>query len=162
MASPFTRGTLTTFANGPGAGTDNLTSLPSATAYGLGALDLSAAVVGDVLFAPLKIKSGSTGTSASGYVRRYLITSEDNSLWTDGISPSAVSNQLSKIVTARLIDAIAVTANATTYYFEERSVMDILGFVPRYVAIVLDNESGHALDTVAGSFAAQYSVDAFA
>lgn len=156
MSNPFSVQALATLPRGAGAGTDNLTSLASATALGLGAVDQHTALRYDNNVAPIQIKSGASGTSASGFVSCYLITSEDGTVWTDGIDPNSASNQKSKIATATLVQAIAVVANATTYYFTEFSVATVLGFEPLYWAVVIDNESGHALDTTAANFYSKY------
>jgi len=161
MTNPLSYGTLTTMPNGPGAGTDNLTSLPSATALGQGVLDFSAAPVYDCVIAPMKVKSGSTGTSASGLLTGYIITSEDNTVWTDGISPTSASDQSAKIATAMVAFQIAVVANATTYQTPEVSIFAILGFVPRYAALVVYNQSGHALDTTSTNFYEKYSITSY-
>ena len=162
MANPLVLGTLTTLPNGPGTGTDNLTALPGATALGLGVLDLSAAAVFDCLIAPMRIKSGATGTLAAGTFAVWVITSEDNAVWTDGISPTSAADQSAKLATAVQACLIGVTVNATTYYTPEFSLLALLGFVPRYAAVVGQNLTGHALDTVAASFYAKSSVTAYA
>lgn len=161
MTNPLSYGTLTTMPNGPGAGTDNLTALPSATSYGQGVLDFSAAPIYDCVIAPIKLKSNAAGTSASGTVTGYVITSEDNTVWTDAIAPATVADQSSKIVTATAAFQIAVTANATTYYTPEVSLFALLGYIPRYAALVMRNQSGAALDGTAGNFYEKYSVTSY-
>jgi hypothetical protein len=156
MASPLAVGSLTTFPQGAGAGGDRLTSLPSATAYGLGSVNQSAAMQYDNNVAPIRIKTGASGTSATGYCRLWLVTSEDGTVWTDGVDPTVATNQAAKLVTAPLITGIATVANATTYYFPEFTVMSVLGFQPLYWAVVVENQAGSALDTVAASFYSRY------
>ncbi len=156
MSAPVAPGTLTVFPKGAGAGTDRLTSLASATALGLGAVDQHSSYQYDNNIAPIRIKTGSTGTSASGYCRLWLVVSEDGTVYTDGVDPDSASNQASLLVTSTLVAAIATTANATTYYFPEFSVMSVLGFQPMYWAVVVENQSGHALDTTAASFYSKY------
>lgn len=154
MANPFTIGTVTLLPNGPGAGTDNITSLASATARGLGVLDCHTALNYDWLIPPIKIKSAAASVSATGYARLLIITSEDNTVWTDGISPTAASDQSAKIVTATVAGAIVVAVNATTYYFPEVSVASLLGYIPLYCAVVVHNVSGAAFDATATNFSA--------
>ena len=156
MASPFTYGSVTNMPNGPGAGTDNLTALPSATAYGLGVIT-NTPPLADCLVPPIKFETGS-GATTGGVVNIYLITSEDNTIWTDGVSPTAQSNQKSKILTA--VNAVTVPAASanTTYYIPEFSVLAALGFaeMPTYCAVVIDNETGGALHATSTNFSANY------
>lgn len=162
MTNPYSWGTLATLPNGPGQATDSLTALASNNAKGLGVIDMSAAPAADCFLPPMKIKSGASGTSSTGYLTVYIITSEDNTIWTDGIDPTSTSDQAAKIATATTACVIAVTANATTYYTPEISIYALLGFVPKYAAVVVRNQSGAALDSTAGNFSAKYQPLAFA
>lgn len=157
MASPYTYGSVTVMPNGPGQTTDNITALGSATALGLGVVNSGGVPYADVLVPPIKIETGS-GATTGGTVGVYIITSEDNTIWTDGISPISASNQKSKIVTATLVGIInAIVANST-YYTPEFSVLSALGLaeMPNYVAIVIDNETGGALHATSTNFSANY------
>lgn len=162
MANPYVIGSISNMPNGPGAGTDLLTALPSATAYGLGVLDNHLAILADLIIPPIQIKSGASGVSATGSCSLWLATSEDNTVWTDGLAVAVATNQASKLVTATLVATIAVTANGTTYYFPEFSVLGVLGYFPLYSAVVIQNQSGAALDTTAGNFSAKYLPITFA
>jgi len=162
MASPLAVGTLTVFPKGATAGTDRLTSLASATALGLGAVNQSAAMAYDNNIAPIRIKTGASGTSASGYCRLWLVTSEDGTVYSDGIDPDTATNQASKLSTSTLVSAVATIANATTYHFPEFSVMSVLGFQPLYWAVVVENQAGSTLDTSAASFYSKYLPIAYA
>jgi hypothetical protein len=162
MANPLSIGALTTFPFGAGAGTDRLTALPSATALGLGTINQSTLLPYDINIAPIRIKTGASGVSVSGYCRLWLVTSEDGTVWTDGVDPTTATNQASKLITAPLFGGISAAANATTYYFPEFSVASLLGFMPLYWAVVVENQSGAALDAVAASFYSRYLPIAYA
>jgi hypothetical protein len=155
MASPFTYGSVTNMPNGPGAGTDNLTGLTNGKALGLGNLTNGGTPYANVMIPPIKIK---TGTTASGTLSLYLITSEDGTIYTDGISPTSTSDQSGKIVTATLAAKINVSVTAAAYYFPEIDVLATLGFanMPNDVAAVMLNNSGGALDGTAANFSANY------
>jgi hypothetical protein len=155
MSSPFTYGSVTLLPNGPGAGTDNITALASTNARGLGVLTATPPSA-TILIPPIKIKSGAS--AVSGTASLYIITSEDNTTWTDGISPTAASDQSAKIVTATLASIITMAANATTYYFPEFDILATLGLsvMPNYCALVILNKSAAAFDATAGSFSANY------
>jgi|GEM_PF-2686606 len=162
MSNPFTRGSLTTFPDGPGQVTDNLTALPSNTARGLGAVQLvtTGAPAADCVIAPIQIKSG-TGVSGTGNCFLYIICSEDNTIWDAEVSPSSASDQSGVVPTARLIQQMSVNTDATSYAFNEFSVWSRLGFIPTWFTVVISNQSGAALDATSGNFSAKYAVDSY-
>ena len=142
MANPIALQAIAVFPKGAGAGTDNVTSLGTGVAKGFGGINQSAAERYDNKVAPIRIKTNATAPAATGYATLYIVTSEDGTVWTDGIDPDAVTTQKAKIVTATLVQAIAVTAASTTYYFQEFSIASVLGFNPGYWSLVLDFEGG--------------------
>jgi hypothetical protein len=149
MASPVT------FPLGPGQGTDNLTALASGQARGLGVIGTNQVLVSDIVIAPIQIE---TGASAAGTVELRLIVSEDNSHWTDGISPVSTSDQSSLIKTApQPVSPINVEAAATQYWFPGFSVLAVLGYIPMFSAVVVWNRSGSSFNATASNFYAQYS-----
>jgi hypothetical protein len=162
MANPFSVAGVATWPNGPGAGTDNLTALPNNTAYGLGSVGTTTTQYYDDNVAPIKIKSGASGVSASGTASLYLVVSEDNTIFTNGVSPSAQSDQSAAIVLGPPLQQIQVTANGTTYYFREFSLAGVLFYMPSFWAVVIYNQSGAAFDGTAANFSAKHSLISYA
>jgi hypothetical protein len=172
MSNPWVRGTPTVWPHGPGQTPDALTSLANGQAKGMGSLwaeNISLVTpFGDLILPPWKITTGSG--SVSGPISRYLITSEDGSLWTGGIDPTSSSDQstlLSAMLTydgvnAALIDQVTAAAANTAYYFRWRSLQSLLGNVPHYVSILVFNQSGQALNVTAGNHTAQYASESYA
>lgn len=166
MANPYTRGTLTTFPNGPAQGTDNLTGLANGNARGLGAVNSvpSNAPDADVVIAPIQIETGASGVSPTGTCSLYLICSEDNTIYDGLISPSSTSDQsalLANLPPERLIETINTTAAATKYVFKWFSLFGVLGNVPTWFAVVVLNQSGATLNATASNFSAKYAADTF-
>jgi len=128
--------TIASLANGSGRGStaiDNTTDV-----------DITADVY-------LKIKSGASGTSATGYVSVYLVRSGDGSTYDDsfGGSDAALTP-----VNSTLIGTISVVANATTY----TKTFDLaeLGLtLPKKFAIAIVNSTGGTLDTTGGNHEAK-------
>ena len=172
MSNPWLRGTPTVWPHGPGQSPDSVTSLPNNQALGRGKLWAEniglVTPLGDLILPPWKITTGSGGVS--GTISRYLIASEDGSLWTGGIDPTSSSDQstlLSAMLTydgtnAALIDSITVSAPTTAYYFRWRSLQGLLSNVPHYISILLYNQSGQALSATAGNHTVQYASESYA
>lgn len=156
MTNPLTYGSVAVLPNGPAQVTDSLTALASGAAKPLGLLDFSSAPVFDCNIAPMKVKSNASGVSSTGLLTVYVLTSEDNSIWTDGISPTATTDQSAAIAVASVACQINVVANGTTYYTPEFSLFALLGFMPKYASVMVRNQSGAALDGTAGNFSAKY------
>lgn len=132
--------------------TCTITSLGSASKRQSTAVDNSSNKFLDALVF-VKVKSGSTGTSAAGYVDIYAYgtadggtTYSDACTGTDGSFTSTVPPNL------RLIGRINVVADSVTYDGGPFSVAAAFGGVlPDHWGIVVDNQSGHALDASVGS-----------
>jgi hypothetical protein len=172
MSDPWVRGAPTVWPHGPGQSPDAITSLANGQAKGVGSLSAEAislvTPLGDLILPPWKITTGSG--LVSGTISRYLIASEDGTLWTGGIDPTSSSDQSAALiamlsydgVNAALIDQITVSAAATTYYFRWRSLQSMLGNVPHYVSILVYNQSGQALSSTAANHTAQYASESYA
>jgi hypothetical protein len=172
MSNPWIRGAPTVWPHGPGQSPDSLTSLPNSQALGMGKLSAEniglATPLGDLILPPWKVTTGSG--LVSGTIARYLIISEDGSLWTGGIDPTSSSDQSALLATmlqydntnAAFIDQITVSAPATAYYFRWRNLQSLLGNVPRYASVLVYNQSGQALSATSGNHAAQYASEAYA
>jgi hypothetical protein len=163
MSNPLTVAALATFPLGPAMGTDNLTSLASGQAKGLGSLGASQVQYYDDNVAPIQIKSGASGVSGTGTVTLYVVVSEDGSNWTNGINPASTSDQsalLGNLVP--VVPSLSVNANATTYRFPEFSIYALLGFMPSFWSVVIYNQSGAAFDATAANFTAKHSLVSYA
>jgi len=172
MSNPWVRGAPTVWPHGPGQSPDSLTSLPNNQALGLGKLWAEniglVTPLGDLILPPWKVTTGAG--SVSGTISRYLILSEDGSMWTGGIDPTSSSDQSPALVAmlaydnanAAFIDQITVSAAATAYYFRWRNLQSLLGNVPRYVSVLVYNQSGQAMSATAGNHTAQYASEAYA
>ena len=172
MSNPWIRGAPTVWPHGPGQSPDAITALANGQALGMGKLWAEniglATPLGDLILPPWKITTGSGWVS--GTISRYLIVSEDGSLWTGGIDPTSSSDQSAALfamlnydgANAALIDNITVSAASTAYYFRWRSLQSMLGNVPHYVSILVYNQSGQALSATAGNHTAQYASESYA
>ena len=101
----------------------------------------------------VKVKTGASGVSATGYVAVYLIRSEDGSSYDDGF---AGSDAAFTPVNATLLGIISAVANATTY----QKVFDLaaLGItLPEKWSIGILNNSGAALDSTEGNHEVKYT-----
>ncbi len=164
MANPLSVASLTTFPNGPGGSPDNVTSLPNGQAKGLGSLGTSVTQYWDDNIAPIQLKSGASGVSASGSVSFYVVASEDGTHWTNGIDPTSASDQSAKLAgLLPLSPALAMTANATTYTYLWFSIASALqAAMPSFWSVVIYNQSGAAFDATAANHIAKHSLISYA
>lgn len=86
----------------------------------------------------VKVKTGASGTSTSGYLNVWLLRSYDNGSSYD--DPGSV-----------LLGQIAVTANAATYTRSFSTDVD-----SSFWKVAVENQSGGALDATAGSHSIGY------
>ena len=93
MSNPWSRAVATTWPNGPNQSPDNMSSLANGQARGLGIINPStlSQPFGDIILPPWKISTGTV--SAGNTISRYLLFSEDNTLWPGGISPTSTFDQ---------------------------------------------------------------------
>lgn len=101
----------------------------------------------------LNIKSGASGTAATGYVAVYAYgTSDGGSNYTEGATGSDAALTLTSPTNLKLIGLINVVANATTYKAGPFSVAQAFGGqLPDHWGIVVTNSTGGALDSTEGS-----------
>jgi len=100
----------------------------------------------------VKIKTGASGTVATGRVDIYLVRSEDGTNYDDNF---AGSDAAFTRVNATLVGYLNAVANATTY----QGVFDLaeLGLtLPAKWAIALVNNTGAALDSTGGNHSVTY------
>ena len=110
-------------------------------------LDLDAMVV-------LKVKSGASSVSATGYVNIYAYGSADaGSTYPEGAGTDA-GVTLTAPPNLKLIGVLNVVANATSYQSEPMSVASAFnGVLPDHWGIVVENKTGAALDATEGNHA---------
>lgn len=106
----------------------------------------------------LKIKTGASGTSATGYVAVYAYgTVDDGTTYSDGCTGSDAGKTLTNPPNCRLIGIINAVANATTYISSPMSVAAAFGGVlPAKWGIVVVNVTSGTFDTTEGNFAKEY------
>lgn len=111
----------------------------------------------DVLLT-VKVKSNSSGTSATGFVNIWAFATVDNGTTRSeaaGASDAAIT--LAAPSNLRFIGVLSVVANSTTYIGGPFSVAAAFGGVmPAYWGIVLENKTGAALDSTGGNHSALY------
>lgn len=130
--------------------TVTLASLANAGFRSSAALDNSTNLYLDALV-QLKVKTGASGTSASGVVNVYAYASADGgTTYPDGCG---TDTGISTAAELRLIGQVNVAANATTYVSNTMSVAAAFGGVlPDFWGIAVQNLAGSALDGTEGNF----------
>lgn len=95
------------------------------------------------------IKAGAASTSATGFVNIYAYgTADGGTDYAEGATGSDAAITLTVPTNLRLIGTLNVVANATSYTSEPFSVAAAFGGVlPQKWGIVIENQSGGALDT---------------
>jgi len=120
----------------------NLNGLLNGQAKGIGIIGTANVLSFDDVVAPIQIVLSSAPASG-GVVEFYALLSEDQTTWTDGISPTANADQSALVRMARKIGYFNVdTGLATTYVFDEFSFYSFLGFTPMFWSILVFNKSG--------------------
>jgi hypothetical protein len=160
LTNPLSVAAIAIMPHGPAQGTDALTSMPNGSAYGLGSLGAATTQYYDDNIAPIKITTG-TGTSASGTALLYLVVSEDNSIWTNGINPAVNSDQSGHLVGLNPLFTIPANADTTAFYFPEFTIASVLGYMPSFWSVVVWNQSGATFNATAGNFFASHSLISF-
>jgi hypothetical protein len=136
--------------------TCTLASLGNGSARGAAAVDNSTNVFEDAMV-QLTLKSGASGTTATGIVNIYATgTSDGGTTYGEGAGSDAAVT-LTAPPNAKLIGTINVVANATIYKSTLFSVAAAFGgFLPQKWALIIENKTGGSLDATAGSFTLQY------
>jgi hypothetical protein len=128
-----------------------LASLANASARASTAIDNTTNLFLDALVS-INIKSGASGTSASGTVNVYAYGSADGgSNYTENASGTDAAITLTSPTNLRLIGLINTTANATTYKATFSVANAFCGILPDHWGIVVLNSSGGALDSTEGN-----------
>lgn len=132
--------------------TCTLTSLANNGQRGSAAIDNTSNLFLDALVF-LKIKSGGSGTSASGYVNVYAYgTADGGTTYSDGVTGTDAGQTLTSPPNLRLIGVINMVANSTTYDGGPFSVAAAFGGIfPDHWGIVVENKSGGTFDGTTAS-----------
>jgi hypothetical protein len=135
--------------------TITLASLASGSARASTVVNNSSNLYVDALVG-LKVKANAAGTSSSGQVNVYLYASADaGTNYSDGASGSDAAHTLNK--NARLVHVMALDANAETAKAEGISVAQAFGYMPEKWGVIIENQSGAALDSTGGNHEVHYT-----
>lgn len=174
MADPYSRSLPTPwpFAPGGNGGADHVTGMASGVTIAIGVFSpaILSQPVGDIILPVWTVTTGS-GT-INGTISRYIITSEPNTPWTGGLSPTSAADQTAALTAlfgydsgaqnAMLLDQLTVSAANTAYYFRELvSLYARMGNLPSNTSILIQNNSGAALSSTAANFSITYSIDSY-
>lgn len=106
----------------------------------------------------MKIKSGASGTTTTGYVNIYAFATVDNgTTYTENAGATDAAITLTVPPNALLIGRINCVANATTYYSSPMSVAAAFGGVlPEKWGVIVENKTGGTLDSTGGNHTVKY------
>lgn len=137
--------------------TVTLASLADGSARESTAIDNSSNVHSDALV-QLKIKTGAAGVSSTGYVAVYTYgTADGGTTYSDSATGTNAAITLTSPPNATLIGIVNTVANATTYESRPMSVRaGFGGTLPEKWGIIIENQSGAALDATEGNHAKFY------
>jgi hypothetical protein len=132
--------------------TISLTSLANNGQRGSASIDNTSNLFLDALV-QLKIKSGASGTSSTGYVNVYAYgTADGGTDYSDGVTGTNAGQTLTSPPNLRLIGVFNMVANSTTYTSPPFSVAQAFGGVlPDHWGIVVENKSGGTFDGTTAS-----------
>jgi hypothetical protein len=134
-----------------------LASLANGSAFGLAAVDNTTNQDLDAGALTLTIKTNAAGTSATGYVSVFLAGSPDGgTTWPDTYTGAAAVLTLTSPTNLLPLGNMNAVANATSYKKTFASVATIFGYLPGKWGVIVQNNTGAALDSTAGSFACVY------
>lgn len=140
--------------NTAGTFTCTLASLADGSARGSTAVDNSSGLYLDAGVV-VQVKTGASGVSSTGFITVYAYGSVDGgTTYTDGFGGTDGAATPSAM---KLIGSFPAVANATTYVGQVMSVAAAFGgILPSHWGIVIENNSGAALDSTEGNHAKQY------
>lgn len=106
----------------------------------------------------IKVKTGASGTSTSGYINVYAYaTADGGTTYTDGATGSDAAITMTVPPNEILIGQFYCVANATTYKSSPFSVAWAFnGILPDHWGIIIENKTGGTLDTTEGNHAKFY------
>lgn len=137
--------------------TVTLTSLASASRQQSVCVDNTTNVYTDAFVMLKSVKTGASGTAATGYVEVFAGGSQDGgTTWTENATASGSCTTDTTITLTvppniKLIGICNAVANATTYTCGPYMLSTAFGStIPQKWFLVIGNQTGHALDTSAG------------
>jgi hypothetical protein len=169
MTAPTT-GSFTTFPQGPGQATDNLTGLANNQTKGLGIVGTATIDAKDYKIGVVKITTGTVpgSPSGTGTASLYLAISEDGTNFTDGLNPNSTDGvaQGNLFITSQslgsmLVQRVYCPASNTAYVFNAFSVLQKVGYVPTFFGLYVVNNTGAAFSVTAANFLAGYKLITF-
>ena len=106
----------------------------------------------------VKLKTGSSGTSTTGYATVYAYgTTDGGTTYTEGATGTDAGITLTQPTNAKPIGVLNLVANATTYAAGPFSVAKAFdGILPDHWGVIIVNSSGGALDITAASHLVTY------
>lgn len=105
----------------------------------------------------LVIKTGASGVSSTGFVNIWAYGSADGgTTYSDGVTGTDAALTPTSPTNLVLIDRISAVANATTYKSKLCNVAKAFGYLPGKWGIVVENETGAALDATEANFTKVY------
>lgn len=138
-------------------GTNNQAVTCSLASLGNGSAEQSTAIdnttnLFDAIIFFLKVKSGASGTLSTGAVNVYIAGSADGgTTYAENAGATDAAITLTVPPNARFVGSMNVVANATTYY-KDFYITDL----PDHYVIIVENQTGHALDTTEGNHGKWY------
>jgi hypothetical protein len=127
-------------------------SLANGSARASTAVDNTTTLYLDALVS-INIKTGATGTATTGYINVYAYgTADGGTNYTEGATGTDAALTLVSPTNLKLIGIVNAVANATTYKSGPFSVAAAFGgTMPDHWGIVVQNNTGGALDATEGS-----------
>ena len=136
--------------------TCTLASLSSGSQRQSTAVDNTSNLFTDALVA-VQVKTGASSVSATGYVDVYAVGTVDGGATYSGGASGSDGAFSGALASCFKLGRLPTVANATTYNGGPWSVAAAFGgSLPDHWAIVVDNESGAALDSTEGSHLKKY------
>lgn len=124
----------------------NSVTITNGIATGIGFEDVAVQV---------EVKTGASAVSSTGYISVYIAASLDGgTTFTGGATGSDASYTTNG--DEILLGSFVANANATKFYGGPFSIRAALGFIPQEFAIIVQNNSGAALDATEGNHLKQY------
>src|SRR5271165_5406213 len=123
MANPYKRAAPATWPLGPSQSTDNFSGLASGAAKALGIVSPGtiSAPLANLIIPVWKITLASSPTTG-GTISRYLLYSEDGTLWPGGLSATSTADQHAALAAAISADAGGGVAGS----FQTGALLDVI------------------------------------
>jgi hypothetical protein len=145
------------YGTGGQAITITLNSLANNAARASSVIDNNTLLFEDI-YIFIKIRTGTSGTSTSGYLNVYGYGTVDGTNYPDNVTGTDSIITLTNPPNLPIIAQINTVANSTIYTYGPFSFCRLYGLdrLPQKWGIVIVNKSGATLDTTAGNFSVTY------